>query len=63
MTSYGLDEWFWAMFERTWTWPNFQMTKYMDLSEKNLKWVDNLIRFYIALNWEEKWFLPFKKQT
>ena len=23
MTSYGLDEWFWAMFELTWTWPNF----------------------------------------
>ena len=23
MTSYGLDEWFWAMFEPTWTWPNF----------------------------------------
>ena len=20
---YGLDEWFWAMFEPTWTWPNF----------------------------------------
>ena len=23
MTSYGPDEWFWAMFEPTWTWPNF----------------------------------------
>ena len=23
MTSHGLDEWFRAMFERTWTWPNF----------------------------------------
>ena len=23
MTSFGLDEWFWAMFESTWTWPNF----------------------------------------
>ena len=23
MTSYGLDEWFWAMFEPTWTWLNF----------------------------------------
>ena len=23
MTSYGLDEWFWAMFEPTWIWPNF----------------------------------------
>ena len=23
MTSYGLDEWFWAMFETTSTWPNF----------------------------------------
>ena len=23
MISYGLDEWFWAMFEPTWTWPNF----------------------------------------
>ena len=23
MTSYGLDEWFWAMFEPTLTWPNF----------------------------------------
>ena len=22
MTSYGLDEWFWAMFEPTWTLPN-----------------------------------------
>ena len=22
MTSYGLDEWFWAMFEPTWNWPN-----------------------------------------
>ena len=21
--SYGLDEWFWAMFEPTWIWPNF----------------------------------------
>ena len=23
----------------------------------------NLIRFYIALNWEDKWFLPSKMQT
>ena len=23
MTSYGLDEWFWAMFEPNCTWPNF----------------------------------------
>ena len=23
MTSYGLNECFWAMFEPTWTWPNF----------------------------------------
>ena len=23
MTSCGLDEWFWAMFEPTWIWPNF----------------------------------------
>ena len=23
MTSYGLDEWFWVMFEPTWIWPNF----------------------------------------
>ena len=23
MTCYGLDDWFWAMFELTWTWPNF----------------------------------------
>ena len=23
MTSYLLDEWFWAMFEPTWSWPNF----------------------------------------
>ena len=23
MTCYGLDEWFWAMFEPTWTLPNF----------------------------------------
>ena len=23
MTSHGLDEWFQAMFEPTWTWPNF----------------------------------------
>ena len=23
VTSYGLDEWFWAMFESTWTWHNF----------------------------------------
>ena len=23
MTSYGLDEWFWAMFELTWIWTNF----------------------------------------
>ena len=22
MTSYVLEEWFWAMFEPTWTWPN-----------------------------------------
>ena len=27
MTSYGLDEWFWAMFEPTWTWPNFTFGK------------------------------------
>ena len=25
MTSYGLDEWFWAMFQPTWTWPNFTL--------------------------------------
>ena len=24
-------------------------------------WATNLIRFYIALNWGEKWFLPYKK--
>ena len=23
MTSYVLDDWFWAMFESTWIWPNF----------------------------------------
>ena len=23
----------------------------------------NVIRFYIALNWGENWFLPSKKQT
>ena len=23
MIFYGLDEWFWSMFEPTWTWPNF----------------------------------------
>ena len=23
MTSYGIDEWFWAMSEQTWTWHNF----------------------------------------
>ena len=23
MTSYGLDEWFWAMLKPTQTWPNF----------------------------------------
>ena len=23
ITSYGLNEWFWEMFELTWTWPYF----------------------------------------
>ena len=27
MTSYGLDERFWAMFEPTWTWPNFTFSQ------------------------------------
>ena len=29
MTSYGLDEWFWAMFEPTWIWPNFTFGKFL----------------------------------
>ena len=28
MTSYVLDEWFWAMFEPTWTWPNFTFGRF-----------------------------------
>ena len=27
ITSYWLDEWFWAMFELTWTWPNFTFSQ------------------------------------
>ena len=29
MTSYGLDEWFWAMFEPTWIWPNFTFGQFL----------------------------------
>ena len=31
--------------------------------EKIQSGATNLIRFYIALNWGEKWFLSSKKQT
>ena len=29
MTSYGLDEWFWAMFEPTWIWPNLTFGQFL----------------------------------
>ena len=35
MTSYGLDEWFWAMFEPTWTWPNFTFGQLFMWNEAN----------------------------
>ena len=35
MTSYGLNEWFWAMFEPTWTWPNFTFGQLFMLIEAN----------------------------
>ena len=35
MTSYGLDQWFWAMFEPTWTWPNFTFGQHFMLIEAN----------------------------
>ena len=47
MTYYGPDEWLWAMFEPTPTWPNFDFgqlfiwigTKLVDLFERtNTKW-------------------------
>ena len=35
MTSYGLDEWFWTMFELTWTWPNFTFGQHFMLIVAN----------------------------
>ena len=36
MTSHGLDEWFRAMFEPTWTWPNFMFGQlFMWIGENN----------------------------
>ena len=35
MTRYGLDEWFWAMFKPTWTWPNFTFGQHCMLIEAN----------------------------
>ena len=35
MTSYGLNEWFWAMFEPTWTLPNFTFGQLFMLIEAN----------------------------
>ena len=29
MTSYGLNEWFWAMFKPTWIWPNFTFGQFL----------------------------------
>ena len=37
MASYGLDEWFWAMFEPTWTWPNFTFGQKMS---QLFMWID-----------------------
>ena len=60
--------WFWAVFKPTPTWPNFDFGKLFIWIGEN-RWIfwesgaTNLIRFYIALNWGEKWFLPSKKQT
>ena len=35
MTSYGLDEWFWAMFEPIWTLSNFTFGKLFMWVEAN----------------------------
>ena len=57
MTSYGLDEWFWAMFEPTPTWPNFDFGQLClwigqiggSLEKKSQSGAKNLIRFYKLL--------------
>ena len=36
LPTLGLDEWFWAMFEPTWTWPNFTFGQlFMWIGENN----------------------------
>ena len=42
MTSYGPDEWFWAMFEPTWTWPNFtfgQLFMWIGANNDKNRWI------------------------
>ena len=52
MTSYGLDEWFWAMFKLTWTWPNFTLgQRFMWIGANNDQiWLSIWARWVILNN-------------
>ena len=57
MTSYGLDEWFWAMFEPTWTWPNFTLVIFACKLGQIMTRYDFIWARWVILMFEPTWTL------
>ena len=55
LTSHGLDEWFRAMFEPTWTWPNFMFGQLFHVDRGKL-WPD--MTSYRLYEWLRAMFGP-----
>ena len=56
MTSYGLDEWLWAMFEPTWTLPNFTFGQLF-------MWIGATMTRYDFLYGLDEWFWAMFEST
>ena len=56
MTSYGLDEWFWAMFEPTWTWPNLTFGQLF-------MWIGPIMTRYMTSCGLDEWFWAMFEPT
>ena len=56
MTSYRLDEWFWAMFEPTWIWPNFTFGQLFMWIGADNEWPD--MTSYGLVEWFWAMFQP-----
>ena len=57
MIFYGLDEWFWSMFEPTWTWPNFTFGQLFMWSGANNG------QIWLAMTGLDEWFWAMFEPT